>query len=179
MDSKKPVLAMAASKRFANFLMSLDEEARKWINSNMVFGRVFSFHGKFGVVHEDLKDPYDLITKRFINVAAGILEENTPYYFDIETHPTGVDVIKLESDRTYELNVGLLMGDENSVVSIYDADDASILVSMFAYYICLQGATAERFQAGMRKYRECLTELEQSKYAQTVIPGKFFSFKKV
>jgi hypothetical protein len=178
MDSKKPVLAMAASQRFNRFLMSLDEKGRKWINSNMVFGRVFSFHGKFGVVHEDLKDPYDLVTKRLINVAVGLLEKNTPYYLDIETHFTGVDVIKLEPNKRYELNVGALLGEADSNSDIYTAEEASLLVSMFAYYFCLQFATTERFETGMRKYRECLTELEQSQHVRSIIPGRFFTFKR-
>lgn len=178
MDSKKPVLAMAASQRFNRFLMSLDEKGRKWINTNMVFGRVFSFHGKFGVVHEDLKDPYDLITKRFISVAVGLLERNNPYYLDIETHFTGVDVIKLEPNKRYELNVGALFGEADSNSDLYTAEEASLLVSMFAYRFCLEFATAERFETGMRKYRECLTALEQSQHVQAIIPGQFFKFTK-
>ncbi len=103
MVSKKPVLAVAVSKQFGQFLMSLDEESRKWINSNMVLGRVFSFYGKFGVVQEDLRDPYELITKRFIAVAQGLLNESPPFYFDIETHFSGVDTDMREINKLYRL----------------------------------------------------------------------------
>jgi hypothetical protein len=144
----------------------------------MVLGRVFIFHRKYGVVHEDLKDPYDLITKRFVSVAVGLLEGNPPFYLDIDTHFTGVDIIKLEPNKRYEVNVGAIMGKSDSKSDLYTSEEASVLVSMLAYYLCLEFATVERFETGMRKYRECLTELEQSQHQQPIIPGKFFTFKK-
>jgi hypothetical protein len=178
MDSKKPILAIAGNYQFNHFIMGLDQKYHSWINVNMIKDRVFSFHGKYGVVHENLRDPYDTITKRFIAVAQGLLEKNAPCYFDIEQHFSGVDVIKLEPNRTYEFDaISKMMGAPDPRGGVYSAEESSILISMIAYKCCLEFAKQERFEAGMRKYQEGLITLEQSQLQKEIVKDTFFSFK--
>jgi hypothetical protein len=178
MESKKPTLAIAGNYQFNRFIMELDRKYHSWINANMIKDRVFSFHGKYGFVHENLRDPYDTITKRFIGVAQGLLEKNQPFYFDIESHFSGIDVIKLEPNRTYEFDViSKMVGVPDPHRGIYSAEESSILISMIAYKYCLEFAKQERFETGMRKYQEALTTLEQSQLQKEIVKGAFFSFK--
>lgn len=178
MDSKKPILAIAGNYQFNHFIMELDQKYHSWINANMIKNRVFSFHGKHGVVHENLRDPYDTITKRFIAVAQGLLEKNEPFYFDIEQHFSGVDIIRLQPNRTYEFDAISKMMDVPFPPGVaYSAEESSILISMIAYKCCLEFAKQERFEAGMRKYQEGLTALENSQLQKEIVKGVFFSFK--
>jgi hypothetical protein len=178
MDSKKPILAIAGNHQFNQFIMGLDRKYHAWMNANMVTGRIFSFNGKYGVVHENLRDPYDTITKRFIAVVQGLLEKNPPFYFDIKSHFSGIDVIKLETNKTYTFDiVSQMMETTDPHGEVYSAEESSILISMIAYKLCFEFAKQERFEAGMRKYQEGMTTLEQSQLQQKIVSGTIFRFK--
>lgn len=91
---------------------------------------------------------------------------------------SGVDVIKLEPNRTYEFDaISKMMGAPDPRGGVYSAEESSILISMIAYKCCLEFAKQERFEAGMRKYQEGLITLEQSQLQKEIVKDTFFSFK--
>jgi hypothetical protein len=109
-----------------------------WIMADAKPGRIFSMNCHCAVVTTNGQVPYDEITTKFLYLAQAILGKINPrFYFDIVTDkPSGIKIIKLQTDRTYCCKVSPGLSNDLPEDGILPADESSFLISLITYLNC-------------------------------------------
>jgi hypothetical protein len=159
-----------------DFFKNLGQKQHEWMAVNSKPGRIFSFNGKFALLPKiGSMNPYDAGTSELIYYAQCLLDQSPPFYFDIERHSSGVDIIQLEPNKRYDCNVlaEVTDGGPPPAGGIYDAKASSLVISLMAYKICFDEAKkngekkmAETFA---KRYTALLESQDKEPFFETVI----------
>ncbi len=116
----------------------IDQKTKDWIVRNAKENRIFACKGKYAVAGKNGKSPYDEMMRHFLIEVAGLLEKNPPFYFDIEKHPSGIDVARLQAGKTYDCNVLSEVTDGGPAPGggHYSDKKSSFVISLLAYKQC-------------------------------------------
>jgi hypothetical protein len=116
----------------------VDQKINDWIVRNVKDHRIFACKGKYAVASKNGKSPYDKMMRHFLIEIAGLLEKNPPFYFDIERHPSGIDVARLQSGKTYDCNILSEITDGGPAPDNghYSDKKSSFVISLLAYKQC-------------------------------------------
>lgn len=136
-------VGLIAHENNREFFKKLSQKQHEWIAAHYKPGRIFSFNGKYAMVPKFGRAiPYGEITGDLIYTAQSLLDKNPPFYLDVETHFSGVDVVKLESNKKYDCKVmaEITGGGTPPYGGIYDAKASSLIISLLAYKCCFEEA---------------------------------------
>lgn len=131
-------VVLVGDKDNIQFFTKSDSKTMNWLTENAKEHRVFASQGKFVTVSSNGKSPHDELMIHFFIEVAGLLEKNPPLFFDIERHTSGVDIVKLQSGKTYDCNfvAEATSGGPLPDTGHYSAQKSAFIISLLAYKNC-------------------------------------------
>ena len=150
---------------------------RAWFELYARQGRVFSMNGHYAIAARDKKNIYEPVTEEFFHVAQSLLSKKNPrFYFDIvKDDSSGVEIIKLQPERTYDCKVVPELSDlpENG---IFSDKDSSFFISLFAYKYCFDICKRDGLEKLADEYAKRYMALRQSEMNKTENGGIAIDF---
>lgn len=156
------------------------EDIRQWIGMNEKNGRFF-WDNRSKCLCRPATAPMPKFhpwTEEFLYVAGDLLsDENSRFYFDIEKHRSGVEVIKLDLSQKYNCNVIAKETDGGPLPQhgIFSAEETSQIISMLAYKMCFDNAKREGNTDAMNEYKVRYEKLFESQAVKPFL-GQFVFF---
>jgi hypothetical protein len=172
-------VGLIAHENNREFFKKLSQKQHEWIAAHYKPGRIFSFNGKYAMVPKFGRAiPYGEITGDLIYTAQSLLDKNPPFYLDVETHFSGVDVVKLESNKKYDCKVmaEITGGGTPPYGGIYDAKASSLIISLLEYKCCFEEAKKDGDKKLADEFARCYTALLDSQEKETFLEKAVFYF---
>lgn len=175
MKSKKPFLMLGARKQFLEALLSGGQQ--QWVEGNMKLGRCFVIQQHMAIVHSKFTSPLDPHTEIMARIAGPLLKRHPRFYFDIEKHSSGVEIIKLQEGLIYDCTVlEEMSGEPAPQGGHYSAEVSSALISMLSYKTCLEFAQEDKDKAKIEEFKKRYQALLDSQIHTPFVEGVIFSF---
>ena len=152
---------------------------RAWAQTYEMHGRVFAVNGFHAITSRTEEVPYNDETKDFIHAVSVSLGNLPRFYFDIVKHHSGVDMIKLDENRTYDcmkLLEGTLPADRIPDNGFLSGDKAALLVSMYASYVWYDYQKSEGRESDAQAHAERYKALAKSQANNPVIKDVMIIF---
>lgn len=173
MKKNKRPLSLAVSNPGKNPFVK-NRVLAAWAQTYEMHGRVFAANGFHAITTQNEDAPYNDEMKDFIHAVSVSMRSLPRFYFDIVKHSSGTDMIKLDERRTYdckELLEGVLPDDKVPDNGLLSSEKASLLFSMYAYYLCYERDRLDGKQSTANAHAERYKALAKSQ-AHSQIIGK-------
>lgn len=159
--TKGPFQVAIPAQSVEVFNLSKNRLVGSWIQLHEKPGRIFSMNGHHAIIPINGRVPYNNVTERFFYYAQALLGRINPrFYFDIvKDDASGVEIIKLQSERTYDCKVfpELSALPDGGILS---DKESSLVISLLAYQCCHRDCKDNRILA--EEYAKRYAALRQS-----------------
>lgn len=177
MKSNNPLLMLFANREFLDLVLHCGKQQQLWVEGNMKLGRCFVIQEHIGIVYSEFTSPLDPYTEIMARMVCPLLKGNSRFYFDIEKHSSGIEIIKLQEGLIYDCTVlEKISGKPAPQGGHYPAETSSALISMLAYKTCLEFAKEDKDEGRKNEFKKRYEALLDSQIHTPFLKGSVFKF---